>query len=132
MAEYSVEPIGDGWYLVSDGTRRWRVAVASDADGEWVFVDGQVARFDSAAQDTGRKRSRGRSDAGVMSPMPATVVAINAAPGQAVSAGDTLIVLEAMKMELPIKAPRNGIVKAVRCAKGDLVQPGVNLIELEP
>ena len=48
-----------------------------------------------------------------------------------VTEGDTLIVLEAMKMELPIKAPRNGVVKAVHCAKGDLVQPGVNLLELE-
>ena len=66
-----------------------------------------------------------------MSPMPATVVAINATPGQAVTEGETLIVLEAMKMELPIKAPRSGVVKAVHCAKGDLVQPGVNLLELE-
>ena len=66
-----------------------------------------------------------------MAPMPATVVAINTAPGQAVNEGDTLIVLEAMKMELPIKAPRSGVVKAVHCAKGELVQPGVNLLEIE-
>lgn len=131
MADFSVESIGDGWYLVSDGTRRWRVAVASTAQFEWVFVDGQVARLDVVAKDAGRKRARGRGDAGVMSPMPATVVAINAAPGQSVSQGDTLIVLEAMKMELPIKAPRNGVIKAVHCATGDLVQPGVNLLEFE-
>lgn len=131
MGEFRVESIGDGWYLVSDRTRRWRVAVASTAESEWVFVNGQVARLDAAAKDAGRKRSRGRGDAGVMSPMPATVVAINAAPGQAVSQGDTLIVLEAMKMELPIKAPRNGVIKAVHCARGDLVQPGVNLLEFE-
>jgi 3-methylcrotonyl-CoA carboxylase alpha subunit len=66
-----------------------------------------------------------------MSPMPATVVAIHAVPGQAVTEGETIIVLEAMKMELPIKAPRSGVVKAVHCAKGDLVQPGVNLLELD-
>ena len=131
MDKFSVESIGDGWYLVSDGTRRWKVAVASTAESEWVFVNGQVARLDAAAKDAGRKRSRGRGDAGVMSPMPATVVAINAAPGQAVSQGDTLIVLEAMKMELPIKAPRDGVIKAVHCARGDLVQPGVNLLEFE-
>jgi biotin carboxyl carrier protein len=131
VAEFSVESIGDGWYLVSDGRQRWRVAVASTAESEWVFVNGQVARLDAAAKDAGRKRARGRGDAGVMSPMPATVVAINATPGQAVSQGDTLIVLEAMKMELPIKAPRHGVIKAVHCAKGDLVQPGVNLLEFE-
>lgn len=131
MAESSVKAIGEGWYLVDDGTRRWRVAVASNAEFDWVFVDGQVARLDAATKDAGRKRSRGRGDAGVMSPMPATVVAINATPGQAVSQGDTLIVLEAMKMELPIKAPRNGVIKAVHVAKGDLVQPGVNLLEFE-
>jgi biotin carboxyl carrier protein len=34
-------------------------------------------------------------------------------------------------MELPIKAPRAGVVKAVHCAQGDLVQPGVNLLEIE-
>ena len=66
-----------------------------------------------------------------MAPMPATVVTINTAPGQSVAEGDTLIVLEAMKMELPIKAPRSGIVKAVHCTKGELVQPGVNLLEIE-
>ena len=66
-----------------------------------------------------------------MAPMPATVVAINTAPGQTVNEGDTVIVLEAMKMELPIKAPRSGVVKAVHCAKGELVQPGVNLLEFE-
>jgi biotin carboxyl carrier protein len=66
-----------------------------------------------------------------MAPMPATVVSINTAVGQTVSEGDTVIVLEAMKMELPIKAPRAGLVKAIHCAKGELVQPGINLLELE-
>jgi len=128
VAEFVVDAIGEGWYLVSDGARRWRVAVAGSPDATWVFVEGQVAQLDAAAK--GRLRPRGRSEAGVMSPMPATVVAVMAEAGQAVAQGETLIVLEAMKMELPIKAPRDGVVKAVHCAKGDLVQPGVNLLEL--
>ena len=66
-----------------------------------------------------------------MSPMPASVVAIHVTPGQVVAEGDTLIVLEAMKMELPIRAPRNGVVKTVACVKGEIVQPGVNLLEFE-
>lgn len=118
------------WFLVEDGDRRWRVAIAPDGDATWVFVNGQVARLESETSPT-RTRAKGRGDVGVMAPMPATVVAINAAAGETVKEGDTLIVLEAMKMELPIKSPRSGRVKAVHCAKGDLVQPGVNLLEIE-
>ena len=120
--------LGDGWYLVDDGDRRWRVAVAGTGDTQWVFVNGQVATVE--APKPGRRRSRS-GDEGVMSPMPATVVAIHVTPGQAVTAGDTVIVLEAMKMELPIRAPRDGVVKTVAYAKGDLVPPGVNLLEFE-
>ena len=44
---------------------------------------------------------------------------------------DVLIALEAMKMELPIRAPRDGVVKAVHCQPGELVQPGQVLLDLE-
>ena len=128
MADPVVTALGGGWYLVDDGDRRWQVAVAGQGDTQWVFVNGQVATV-TAAQP-GRRRGRSR-EAGVMSPMPATVVAIHVTPGQVVAEGDTLIVLEAMKMELPIRAPRNGVVKTVACATGELVQPGVNLLEFE-
>ena len=64
-------------------------------------------------------------------PMPATVVAIIVAPGQEVAAGDLLVMLEAMKMELPIRAPRAGRVKTLACREGELVQPGVPLVEME-
>jgi len=128
VAEPVVTPLGDGWYLVDDGERRWRVAVAGAGDTQWVFVNGQVATLDLPRP--GRRRGK-KSDAGVMSPMPATVVALHAVPGQAVSEGELLIVLEAMKMELPIRAPRDGVVKTVGCAVGELVPPGVNLLEFE-
>jgi biotin carboxyl carrier protein len=124
-----VTAIGYGWYVVDTDEGQRLVAIASEPDATWVFVNGQVARIETN-EERGTRTARKRSDGSVMSPMPATVVSINAAPGQAVTEGETLIVLEAMKMELPIKAPRSGVVKAVHCAKGDLVQPGVNLLEL--
>ena len=65
-----------------------------------------------------------------MSPMPATVVSIHATVGQPVNEGDTVIVLEAMKMELPIRAGVAGTVKALACREGELVQPGVALVEI--
>jgi 3-methylcrotonyl-CoA carboxylase alpha subunit len=63
--------------------------------------------------------------------MAATVVRIAVTPGDRVEDGDVLIALEAMKMELPIRAPRAGIVRAVHCREGELVQPGQVLIDFE-
>src|SRR6185436_6863843 len=97
-----ITALGDGWYLVRDGELSWRVAAAADAGGTWLFFDGQVAHVPRDSGAT-RGRTKGRGESGVMAPMPATVVAINAAVGKQVREGDTIIVLEAMKMELPIK-----------------------------
>jgi 3-methylcrotonyl-CoA carboxylase alpha subunit len=123
-----VTSLGDGWYSVESDHGTTRVAIAIERGVTWVFVNGQASRVENEREAT---PARKRGDAGVMSPMPATVVAINAKPGQTVTEGETVIVLEAMKMELPIKAPRSGVVKAVHCTKGELVQPGVSLLELE-
>jgi 3-methylcrotonyl-CoA carboxylase alpha subunit len=77
--------------------------------------------------------ARRRSVATDMSaPMPATVVKLFVSPGASLKKGDTVLTLEAMKMELPIRSPRDGVVRAVHCKPGELVQPGVNLVELEP
>jgi len=51
-------------------------------------------------------------------------------PGAAVKKGDILVILEAMKMELPIRAPADAIIAAVHCRAGDLVQPETTLIDL--
>jgi biotin carboxyl carrier protein len=70
-------------------------------------------------------------DMALSSPMPAMVVAVNVGVGERVARGDVMVMLEAMKMELPIRAPREARVTAIRCAAGELVQPGVPLLELE-
>lgn len=116
------------WYVIPEDGRNVRVAVAEDAHATWVFVNGDVWRLE---RQSGATRPRARHDTSVMAPMPATVVAIHTAPGRTVKDGDTVIVLEAMKMELPVKAPKAGVVRAVNCAEGELVQPGVNLIEID-
>jgi 3-methylcrotonyl-CoA carboxylase alpha subunit len=94
-----------------------------------VFLDGRVHVISTspAAGPTARRDD----EFALAAPMPATVAAVHATPGQQVARGDVLITLEAMKMELAIKAPRDGRVRAVACRAGDLVQPGVPLIELE-
>ena len=120
--------MADAWQSVEIDGRRHRVALTRDAQSVWIFMDGQVWTIPASVEGPSRGKRRGGHD--VMAPMPATVVAIHATPGAAVTEGETLIVLEAMKMELPIKAPRTGTVTAIHCTKGELVQPGINLIEI--
>ena len=76
--------------------------------------------------------SRGVHIDALCAPMPATVSAILVEPGADVEAGDTLVRLEAMKMELAIRAPSPGCVATVDCRVGDLVQPGRPLVGLDP
>lgn len=67
----------------------------------------------------------------VRSDMAATVLDIIAVNGATVEEGDTLLILEAMKMELPMAAPRGGVVRAVHVAVGDVVEEDQLLITLE-
>ena len=102
----------------------WAVA---DGDVRWVFIAGEVYEFE--VQRRGRRKAAAHQGS-LSAPMPATVIRINVAPGDAVKKGDTLLVLEAMKMELPLRAPADGVVETVSCRAGELVQAGVTLVHL--
>jgi biotin carboxyl carrier protein len=121
--------LGNGRYQVVQGAAR-RIAFAVAASETWVFLDGRVYQV-SEAGDRPPRKSRADDHDALTAPMPATVLAIHVAPGQPVERNDVVMVLEAMKMELPIRSPRDGVVKAVGCRVGELVQPGTRLVELE-
>lgn len=66
----------------------------------------------------------------VAAPMPGNILKVNCSQGQAVKAGDILVVLEAMKMENEILAPRDGTVAQVVTTKGAVVDTGAPLVVL--
>jgi biotin carboxyl carrier protein len=125
----AVTSLGRGLYRVTDGHTHHTVAVAGPPEARWVSVDGQVAVLEVAPEGQSRRRAKG-ADVPMMAPMPANVVKVLVEPGATVKAGDTVLVLEAMKMELPVKSPRDGVVAAVHCRAGELVPPNVPLVEL--
>jgi 3-methylcrotonyl-CoA carboxylase alpha subunit len=78
-----------------------------------------------------KRRAASLAQHSVAAPMPATILKIQVQRGDTVKKGDTILVLEAMKMELPIRAPGDARVKAICCREGELVAADAILVEFE-
>jgi acetyl/propionyl-CoA carboxylase alpha subunit len=134
MATPRAVRIGDGVYRVEVAGRAEIVYVAGSPEDPWAFWNGLVFRGTADLHSQGRHAAT-RSDtpqAPLTAPMPATVLKVLVQPGATVRKGDTLVVLEAMKMELPIRAPADATVAAVHCREGELVQAETLLVDLSP
>ena len=127
---YQVRAISAGAWHVSSGSGAAVVYAARDDDACWVHVNGCVHRVEISRAGVAPRRKTSAGEHALAAPMPATVLSLVAKVGQAVRAGDTVLMLEAMKMELPVRAPRDGVVAAIHCREGELVQPGVILVDL--
>jgi len=126
---FAVHDLGAGaWRVVANG-RATSVWTAGPRDQPWIFVDGAVYRPKRGG--TAGVGSARDDAASLAAPMPATVRSVLVTPGQRVARGETVVILEAMKMELPIRASHDGVVKSIACQPGELVQPGTPLVEIE-
>lgn len=113
-----------------DGSvRRVRLVGSRNGDKRQLWIDGRVL----VAERVRRRGGGGpAADGSLASTIPAVVSQILVAPGDAVEPGDKLILLESMKMVIPIQAPHAGRVGRILCALGDSVPAGVPLLEIEP
>jgi acetyl-CoA/propionyl-CoA carboxylase biotin carboxyl carrier protein len=103
--------------------------VEIDAHGVTVAHRGRTSRLDRP-DVFGPTRGIATSDGMVTAPMPGTILSLSVAQGQAVSIGDTLGVMEAMKMELALKAPIDGVVAEVNATEGEQVSMGETLFRV--
>ncbi|HSD18186.1 MAG TPA: biotin carboxylase N-terminal domain-containing protein [Thermomonas sp.] len=142
----------DGEYRIERDGETHAISGARLQGGELSLrIDGAMQRFGARAQDDGVLvhdghqrlhlhaeavyRRTGEASAAtehrIRAPMPGRVVVVQKQPGDAVSAGDVVLVIEAMKMELALKAPRGGVLAEVRAQAGDFVEGDAVLATLE-
>jgi len=94
-------------------------------------------RFTASVRDPRSFRSRNRSGVGeqgvmkIKAPMPGKVVRVLAGVGTPVEVGQSVLVIEAMKMQNELKAPKTGVVKKINVAEGAAVEAGQALAEVE-
>ena len=131
MSQPIVTRMGVGIYRVEHQGRLAMVYVAGPPEDRWAFCDGRIYRNEPPLGSGLESRTRTHSEPTLTAPMPATVAKVLVSKGSTVRRGDAVIVLEAMKMELTIRAPRDGVVAEVHCHEGDLVQPDRVLVELD-
>ena len=116
--------------LLIDG-KRVTAYVSSENAKRWVTINGQTLVL---TKSSGARRGghAGHHAAGELTaPMPGQVRAVNVSEGDEVTKGQTLLVLEAMKMEIRIHAPQDGTVKKLFVSQGQTVEREQILIEVE-
>jgi acetyl/propionyl-CoA carboxylase alpha subunit len=122
-----------GSQLLSLGADISRVLIALDGDFVHVHLDGATytIRYVDPVQRYG-SHSGASADDIAEAPMPGVVIAVHVKEGQPVTAGDTLMVIESMKLETAIKAWRDGAIAALHVGVGQTFQRGAPLLALAP
>jgi len=106
-------------HISTDGTRRW------------VTVNGQTFVLTKATGATKRGGHAHHAAGELTAPMPGLVRAVQVAEGESVEKGQTLLILEAMKMEIKVAAPQAGRVKSLKVKPGQTVERDQILVEIE-
>lgn len=122
----------DGRAWLTLGERHLEVVVATRGDDVFVHVDGEAYQLryrhplDRLAAQAG-----GSADDHIRAPMPGSIVLVSVSAGDAVTKGQTLLVMESMKMETTIAAPRDGVIATVTYEKGQTFDRDALLLSLE-
>lgn len=121
-----IKKLADQYFASTDGIG-WNKLARQDSPSIMLNVD-KVYKFYQGYKPS----SAGAGDeGGLFTQMPGKVVKIMATVGQKVEKGQTLIILEAMKMENEIKCGVNGVVKAIHVKAGDALENGILMMEVE-
>lgn len=136
------EPVGNtsltslnenGVYLVQHDGHKEEMHIQHDQHNEYQVTIGGHHLTAEIERDRGNKRSTGslRTAGEITAPMPAVMVDLLVIEGDAIQAGQTVLILEAMKMQMKISSPVNGVVNRVLKSPGQRVEKGEVLLKIE-
>jgi len=126
---FALEEEAPGVFVLRDGARLVRFHLAREGGTVHLFWRGVA--WSLSVEREGARPARRQQAGALEAPMPGRVSVVKAAPGQRVTRGEELLVVEAMKMENALRAPRDGVVRAVHVSVGEMVAPGRALVEIE-
>jgi 3-methylcrotonyl-CoA carboxylase alpha subunit len=130
LAFASSPGVAGGFDLTLHGIKSRIVAVI---EGHELYLRTRNGRFDLHWVDPfGGDDEEQVGEDKIVAPLPGTVVALLAEVGASLEKGAPILTLEVMKMEQTLRAPFAGVLKAIKCKVGDIVQEGVELAEVEP
>ena len=124
-----VEGVRAGCFVVHIGSQREMLHLVRDGSLVHIFWRGVVHRITEERERASGPQRGGAG--GLEAPMPGKVIVVRVRVGEEVVKGQELLVIEAMKMENALRAPRAGRVKSVLTKAGEMVSPGAVLVELE-
>lgn len=130
IVSVSLRQLDSHHYLLRQGAQQQALYVHAAGDKIQAWYQGEYYELQKQARAGSAEESdhSGRIEA----PMTGKVILVNVAAGETVRKGDSLVVLESMKMETSLTAPADGTVSSVSCAPGDSVANGQLLVEIEP
>jgi biotin carboxyl carrier protein len=121
-----------GLYLINNNGRKREIHLSPKGAGIFTILSGGrhiVAQVERAGNHA--RRAAAASDQGSLcAPMPGVVIQVCTQPGQKVAAGQVLVVLESMKMQMELKSAVSGVVQKVRAVEHAQVDKGAVLVEI--
>lgn len=119
-------------YKIKIGEKVYEVELeaVSEKEGKIEAAKPENIKEEKAEKPENKVTGQATGSVKVEAPMQGLVISVDVFSGQKVKAGETLILLEAMKMENPIVAPVDGTVEGIHISKGDTVETGALLISL--
>lgn len=131
VATIDLKTAADGKAWLTVGERHVEVVIATRGDDVFVHLDGEAYQLRyQHPLDRLAAQGGGAAEDSVRAPMPGSIVAVSVKVGDAVSKGQTLLVMESMKMETTIAASRDGVIEAITYDKGQTFDRDAVLLSL--